>query len=314
MKYFELTDMIDAYEKENGPLNSYQREYYTSEFNYRIKNDEWGKRMFNSKIGILLTSHNGNKGFLKASVESHRATGKSIIVSFDNCFDPNRKDITYNEIIPRREVFDLIDTFIIPHHQTWGGVLYPYFWLLYTGLQTAGSFEYVYCANGDCILEKPENFDKLLDMLGDGDIMGVGSEDNKIFNTTGFIAKTKSAQAIMKHFGDRLIPFNNYVKYTQEVGNTEARFMVAIKDLGLKEIKVKDNPFNTQLHRPGGTWFDLVGFRHIHGEFNFAWKMLTMKEPYEHLIPPYKYLDRKYTTIPQEFIDYYKKTGQLKGE
>jgi hypothetical protein len=36
-----------------------------------------------------------------------------------------------------------------------------------------------------------------------------------------------------------------------------------------------------------------------------------MNEPYEHLIPPLKYLDRRQCTIPEQFMEYYRKTGQL---
>jgi hypothetical protein len=180
-----------------------------------------------------------------------------------------------------------------------------------------GGFEYVYCANGDCVLEKPENFQQLFDLLGDGDIMGIGNEDagwSRVFNTTGFLAKTKAAQAIIKHFGERLIPFHNYVKYTQQVGNTEARFSRAIEELGLKEVRVEKNPYNTQLHCPGGTWYDVVGFRHIHGEFNWAWKLLTMDKPFKDSIPPLKYLDRRHASIPEQFLEHYRETGQLVEE
>lgn len=311
MEIFTRTDLIEAYEAREGPLTKYQREYYTNEFDDRRLNDLWNQKVFGAKLGILLTSHPGNRGFLKASVESHKKTGYWVAVVYDNYMDPRKQDVDFNWLMPNRDVFDQIDTFVISHHQSWGGVMYPYFWLLYFGLQTMSAFEYVYCANGDCILEKPENFDKLIEMLGDGDIMGVGNEEGRIFNTTGFIAKTKCAQAMMKHFGERLVPFDNYVKYTQDIGNTETRFGVAIKDLGLKEVIVEKNPFNTQLHVSGGTWYDTVGFRHIHGEFSWAWKQLLMKEPYEHLIPPFKYLDKRHTTIPEEFMAYYKKTGQV---
>lgn len=314
MEIFTRTDLIEKAEKEMGiTLNSYQKEYYTNEFDEHRRNDEWNTKGFGAKMGILLTSHPGNRGFLKASVESHKKLGLWLAVGYDNYWDKSRQDVDFNYVMPNRDIFDQIDTFIIPHHQSWGGVLYPYFWVLYFGMQTMGGFEYVYCANGDCILEKPENFPQLFEMMGDADIMGIGNEDagwSRVFNTTGFIAKTKAIQAIMKHFGEHLIPFNNYVRYTQEIGNTEARFARAIKDLGLKEFRVEKNPYNTQLHKPGGTWYDLVGFRHIHGEFNWAWKLLTMNEPYEECIPPLKYLDRRHCTIPQQFIDYYKKTGQ----
>jgi hypothetical protein len=237
-------------------------------------NDEWAVKA-TYPVGVLLTSHPGNRPFLKASVESHKKLGYWLMLVYDNYFDPNHKGLSYDGLMPTRDVFDQLDTFLISHHQTWGGVLYPYFWCLKLGLQTMGSFEYVFCSNGDCILEKPENFPQILDMLGDADIMGCGYEENNgrpIFNTTSFIAKTKAAIAIMQHFQDHLIPLDVYEKNAERMGNTERRFAIAIEELGLKLKKVPKNPFNTQIHKPSGTWYDMLGFRHIHGEYNYAFK------------------------------------------
>jgi hypothetical protein len=249
-------------------------------------------------LGILLTSHPGNRPFLKASVESHKKLGYWLAVVYDNYWNPIHKGASYDGLMPKREVFDEIDTFIISRYQTWGGVLYPYFWCLKFGLQTMGGFEYVYCANGDCILEKPENFDQLLDMMGDADIFGVGWEKNNkrpLFNTTGFIARTTAINAMMKHFQDHLIPLDNYEKYAQEMGNTEARFARAIKDLDLKCVKPKENPFNTQVWKPGvGTWYKTVGFRHIHGEYNYQ----TRYGKKENI--PWNYIDETYFNIKRK--------------
>jgi hypothetical protein len=213
-----------------------------------------------------------------------------LTIVYDNYFDPKRQDYDYNYLMPNRDVFDQCDNFVFSHFQTWGGVLYPYFWSLYVGLNAMRSFKYVYCANGDCILEKPENFQQIIDMLGDGDILGVGWEpngDRPIFNTTGFLAKTEAAVAIMEHFRDRLIPLDNYEKYCDIVGNTESRFAVAITELGLKLKIAPKNPFNTQLHKPGGSWYDIIGFRHIHAEHNYAYR-------YRGIPPHYKYLDERH--------------------
>jgi len=202
--------------------------------------DEWATKALKN-IGVLLTSHPGNRPFLKASLETHKKLGYWTTVVYDNYFDPNNQECNYNQIMPRREVFDQIDTFVVPHHQTWGGVLYPYFWCLKFGLQTMGGFEYVFCSNGDCILEKPEGFHKIIDMLGDNDIMGCGWETTpqgrELFNTTSWIAKTSAAQAMMKHFQDHLIPIDNYEKHAERLGNTEGRFAIAIKELGLNSRK-----------------------------------------------------------------------------
>lgn len=268
-----------------------QKEHYTLILKDMIANDKWATKIFNP-VGVLLTSHPGNRPFLKSSLESHKKLGFWTTVVYDNYFDPKQKSISYEQCMPYRDVFDMADTFLIPHHQTWGGVLYPYAWLLYFGVQTMGSFDYIFCSNGDCILEKPEGFSKIMEMLGDADIMGCGYEDNngrELFNTTSFIAKSSAIQAIMKHFMKHLIGIDTYEKYAEQFGNTEGRFAIAIKELGLKLKKIPVNPINTQVAEPGGTWYDILGFRHIHAEWNNAFRRKK--------IPPhYKYLDNRYMT------------------
>jgi hypothetical protein len=98
----------------------------------------------------------------------------------------------------------------------------------------------------------------------------------------------RHAQAMMKHFQDNLIPFDNYEKYAEEFGNTESRFALAIKQLGLKLVKAPENPYNTQSHKPGfGTWYKTIGFRHIHGEWGYGNK-------YNKKTIPWEYIDKDY--------------------
>lgn len=251
-----------------------KKEHYKYILNDMMRNDEWADKIFKS-IGVLLTAHPGGRPFLKYSLESHKKLGFWTTVVYDNYWDPDNKDITYEQCMPKRDVFDMADTFLISHHQTWGGVLYPYFWCLYLGVQTMGAFDYIFCSNGDCVLEKPEGFSKIMEMIGDADIMGCGYEYNhgrELFNTTSFIAKTSAIQAIMKHFRDHLIGIDTYEKFAEKMGNTEGRFAVAINELGLKCKKVPVNPVNTQVAAPGGTWYDIMGFRHIHAEWRMALK------------------------------------------
>jgi len=260
-----------------------------------LKCDEWAKKAL-LPIGVLLTSHPGNRAFLKASVETHKKLGYWITLSYDNYLDPERQDITLNDCLPARDVLDNIDTFIMPHHQVWGGVLYPYFWLLKFGVAAMSNFEYIYCANGDCVIEKPENFNKLLDLMGNNDFITYDwSEVNTnrySFATAGFIAKTSALVNVMSHVERHFIPFEVYEKYTQEFGNCEARFAKAIRDFGYTVAEVVPG-FNEQLHIKGqGTWYDILGFRHIHGEYNYSYKY--------NLVPPeIKYYDRRYMSASE---------------
>lgn len=253
-------------------------------------NDVWAKKIF-KKVGVLVTSHQSNRPYLKACIDSHAQLGYWITLAYDNFIDPQWPAVEideskFNRFMPAKDVLDKVDLFMMAHHQVWGGVMYPWFWLMKWGTDLMQQFEYIYCVNGDFIVEKPEGFDALLAHMGDADIMSYGpNEVNSV--STCFIIKSTALRSIMKHFQDHFIPWDVYEKYTLEFGNAEGRFARAIKDLGLTIAPV-DPPFNEQMHVPGkGTWYEKVGFRHIHGEHNFAYRNRGIP-------PDYRYLDARF--------------------
>lgn len=289
-----------------------KKEHYRIILEGMISTDKVTKKLF-KEVGILLTSHPGNRPFLKASLESFSKLGYFLLLGYDNYWNPKQKNISYEQCLPKRDVFDLCDSFFITPYQEWGGVMLPYFFQLYQGVMTLGNFPYILSSNGDCIIEKPKGFHELFDMFkkSDADIFPCGWEQNNerpLLNTTCFIAKTKAIQKIMVHFRDNFVPIDIYEKKVDIMGNTESRFHIATKELGLKVLKPEINPVNTQVASPGGTWYDILGFRHIHGEFNNAHRRKK--------IPPEpKYLDDRYMTAKIRLIqEYYKEKNEVKKQ
>jgi len=185
----------------------------------------------------------------------------------------------------------LIDNFLISKHQDWGGVIFPYFWMLKFGLQSLSMYEYVYHANGDCVVERPENISILLESMGDSDFYPIGWDETQskpMCNTTGFIIRSKWIQPMMQHIQDHLIPFEVYEKYSAKLGSGEVRFAQAVIDLGLKLKKPERSPFNLQLSTPGGTWYETIGFRHIHGEYKDGLSKTNIGGI------PWQYIDQRY--------------------
>ena len=267
-------------------------------------NDQWAKKIFN-KVGILITGHQANRPYMKACIESHAQLGLWITLAYDNFIDPTWKpeEFSYDKYMPGKDVIEKIDTFIMPHHQVWGGVLYPYFWLLKFGAASMKDFEYIYCTNSDFVLENPQGFQSLFELIGDADVMTCGhDEPGKYANTAGFIIKTRAFLDVVQHFQDHFIPFEVYEKHTATIGNAEGRFGKAIADLGLKQ-RIVDPPADDMLRIPGqGTWFQTLGFRHIHSEHNYAYRNRG--------IPPhYKYLDERYMGGEYNQIKEYWDTG-----
>jgi len=271
-------------------------------------NDVWAKKIFH-KVGVLLTSHPGNRAYLKASVESHVKLGFWICLAYDNYFHPHipADQFDYNQFMPAKDVMGQVDSFLIPHYNTWGGVLYPYFWLLKWGTAAMRQFEYIYCANGDMVIEKPEGFPELFALLGDADVMTTGPDRDgapPTANTAGFLIKSEALERVVQHMQDHLVPWDVYEKHTQEIGNMEGRFGRAIQDLELKQVRV-DPPLEDMLREPGhGTWANVLGFRHIHSEHNFAYR-------YKKIPPHYKYLDERFMGDEYHLIKQYWNTQDM---
>ena len=251
-----------------------------------MANDEWGMKI-KKNVLVLLISHNSGRCYLTGSVESHKKLGYWLAVCYDNFVHPEETAVDYNAQLPPKDVMDKIDTFMMGHYQTWGGVSYPFMWSLRIASGFAQSFDYVYCVNGDCILEKPEGFPEMLKTLGDADIMSSGPSLEREIGTAGLLMKSSAFAKIAKHLIDHVCPFEEYEKSTQDFGNTEGRLSVAVKQLGLKQVIVEP-PYNEQFHKPGiGYWAKTIGFRHIHGEHNYAYR-------YKGIPPHYKYLDPRF--------------------
>lgn len=274
-------------------------------------NDVWANKIF-KKVGILLTGHQANRPYIKACVDSHAQLGLWITLAYDNFVNPEFKNeefdnYPWNKFMPAKDTMDKVNMFIMPTYQTWGGVLYPYFWLLKYGAASMQNFEYIYCTNSDFVIERPEGFDALFNLMGDADIMTSGPDydDRPAANTAGFIVKSKALLQIVQHMQDHFIPFEVYEKYTQTIGNAEGRFGAAIRDLGLKKVSVNP-PSDDMLKIPGkGTWYDLLGFRHIHSEHNHAYR--------NRAIPPhYKYLDERFMGGEYALIKEYWDTQDIK--
>lgn len=275
-----------------------------------MANDKWAKNI-KKKVGILLTSSSYGLPYLKASLETHRKLGYWIVLSYDNFINPDFENLDYNDWMPPIDMMKMVDTFLLPHHQTWGGVSYPYIWMLRLASGIMSQFDYVFCNNGDCVLEKLEGFEKLVDEMGNADIMSAGPTLEREIGTASFLVRGKAFVEIAKHMNNHMVPFEEYEKSTQDFGNTEGRLAVAVRDLGLKKKIVETGkcPHHSQceqFHVPGhGFWYNTIGFRHIHGEHNYAYR-------YKGIPPHHKYLDPRFMGDEYKQIKKYWDTGDKK--
>ncbi len=251
-----------------------------------MSNDKWANKIFDN-IAILIITYPGQRAYLKSCVESHSKLGYFMALSYDNYIDPDLDEINHNEFLPDKEILDKIDLFLLPHHQTWKDTDYPFFWGLKWGSCALQQFEYIYCVNGDFVMDKPDQFYKMLLLMGDADIMTCGPDYENFLANGAFIIKSKFFYPMVKFMQDTYIPFHNYEKYIHKYHNAEERMAHAVPYLKMKKFSVDKPMIWDRKGTPPGTWNEICGLRHTHGELDYAFK--------KRLIPPhYKYLDSKY--------------------
>jgi len=239
----------------------------------------------NKEVGIIVPSHFYQAVWLGACLRSCQATGYFTLLAYDNPFFDKKQQVQLR--MPSAQTIMEADEIVIKH-KSWGsGVGIPHSWNMYYGLHMMQSlgFKYVYNINGDCIMEKPEGVDKLLNMLKekDADIISCEYHPGRYLGTMAWVCKMDVAVKMWDMNLERMYQFN--------YGNAEARMGLFAKNLGLKVISV-ENPEDHHFKPPGvkGTFRKILGLRHLHAEHKVR-KMLKMKP-----------VDQKYFEIGKDNI------------
>jgi hypothetical protein len=236
--------------------------------------------IFKTDTAIIVTSHPGHRMFLETTLRNYMKTGKYVICSYDSHNQWPHTDLMN---IPHTWVTKP-KTYANPKRIGW---LYDV--VLAGGmLRSMNNIEAVIITNGDCLWEKPENVDKLRDVVvrNDGDMMCVTSDS--VLHT---------AAMVMKHW-----VFQMFIDYAiamlenpvPESYSPEVLMRDFVKARGIKHIAPGIQPIFPEGHRYAGKvdhyasynqdslWKRLVGFRNLGGEHKAAC--------YEHLEP----VEKKY--------------------
>jgi len=248
-----------------------EKKVYMNNLKDSIKIDKLSK-----DIGIIVPAHVGNVKFLRACLESCNATGYFTILSFDNPF--HQKSMQVENRMPSSEALYYVD-FTLMKHKSWAsGVGIPHVWNMIYGIKLLDSlgFKYVFNINGDCMMEKPENFPILIEKLGNNDIISCEYiPDKKYLGTMGWLTKTKIALDFWEDYVKNMYKFN--------IGNAEARMGKFYIDNKYKVSPVENpweahfKPFPNKDQK--ADWYKWIGFRHLHAEHKVR-KTLKM-EPIE---------------------------------
>ena len=253
--------------------------------------------LVNSNMAIIVTSFDGHMMFLKNTLSGYVSSGKYVISSFDR----------HRGTIPE-------DIFAVPHSWTFKHLTHGaekrngWLWDIVYGagiINLFENFEYVFTVNGDCIWDKPEGVEDIIELLGDNDIMS--SSSNGIIHTCSVIWKRQTFLDFVSCIRNNLEK-NRPESYSPEVLLRDWAF--------LNKIKVKVPPLQAKYpqghqhadaidhyssYHQDSTWKQLLGYRNLGGEHK--WSVL------EHLEPlPRKYFDLRNNG---EFLSQHEKTTLL---
>ncbi len=210
----------------------------------------------NKDTAILVAAHASTRVWLKACLEACKKTGYFVVLTYDNPFHKVKENA---RAFPVPNVMSLADSVIIKHKTFLHSVAVCHYWNMIYGLSIIKGlgFKNTFALNGDCVMEKPENFQQILGMLGDGDLLPCQYEPSRRYvGTMGWLGKT-----------DMMLDFFHTHRKTLHMYSrtTEGHLWFYALENNLK-IVVPENPPEYYRVVSPGTWYNVLGFRHIHAE------------------------------------------------
>lgn len=230
-------------------------------------------RPFTTDTAIIVTSWYHHLQWLKHTLASYRKTGGYVVLAYDNSNyiwdnidDP---DYIFSKT-PRPRHMLLTHAFVMKHKTYDADKRIGWFWNVRYALSIIDKFpniKYVYCTNGDCILEKPEGLEEIKKMLGDGDFISGQSHPGGTIHTACVLYKVETLRKIMEYMTTRISPM---VIAGQ---SPEGMLRDAVNLMGLKEVFAPEQPRDANgdidwycTTNSPSTWKSVLGFRNLYAE------------------------------------------------
>lgn len=240
---------------------------------------------------IIVTSWMGQLKWLKAVLAQYRQVpGAFVILAYDNPFYAwAKKDMTMLRCMPNPEHYCLANAVVHKHITYDSDKRNGWFWDVIYAKGIINSFpnlKHVYVTNGDCIIEKPEGFKDVIELLGDADLISGQHTPNGVIHTATMLFKREAFFKVFDYMYELMrVPV---------VGSRSPEGMVieAVAKLGIKVKVAPKQPLDPKdgtvdcyaCHGQESTWRELLGFRNLFAEQETSWNI--GREPL-----PAKYID-----------------------
>lgn len=232
---------------------------------------------------IIVPTYDGHLMFLKNVLKQYKETGKYVICSYDRHYET-----------PPSDILDIPDAWVWKHKTYGADKRNGWLWdIIYAAgiVNEFGNIRYVITGNGDCIWDKPEGINTLIDMLGVYDILSASSDSNLI-HTCNMVWSRECFITFVDEIKNILNRRNIPESYSPEVLLRD--FMKRYDTF--VNVRVEKQPLYPKKHFYGGkidhyssyhqdsTFKEVVGYRNLGGEHKAACQ--------EHLEPvPRRYFD-----------------------
>lgn len=230
---------------------------------------------FETDTAIIVTSYCGQLGWLKATLESYRKSGALVILAYDNtvCIWGNIEDQGYaTRFLPRPIHYLLAHAVVFKHKTHDSDKRIGWYWDVKYAQGIINGFKnikYVYCTNGDCIIERPEGIKELPAILGDGDLMSGQSTPKSTIHTADMFMSINGFNRIMDYMTER------HKYYVMGGQSPEGLLRDAVDELNLKETMVDqpllpDGTVDYYCTRDlDSTWKRVLGFKNLYSRLEY---------------------------------------------
>jgi hypothetical protein len=209
---------------------------------------------------VIIPCHRYQRPWMKACLEGVKKLDYFSILAYDNPYHLGQVKSPIDTLLPPNDIMALANYISIKPPTYHSGVTAPHMWNMIFAVNQAFAlgFEYIFCINGDFIMERPENFQQLRDMMGDADIFPLAWNPRKpSCGTAAFIAKAEHQVKFWREFANTL---------HQPKGNAEARLGRYYVKNKLKVFHNYPGPMSHQMPNKKSDWYNIVGLRHLHAE------------------------------------------------
>lgn len=225
---------------------------------------------------IIVTSWAGQLKWLSATLKSYRETGAFVILAYDNPFYP-WMDLNPSNMVrtmPNQKHYILANSIVHKHITADADKRNGWFWdVRYAQgiLKNLPNIKYVYVTNGDCMLEKPEGFKDLIELLGDAEFMAGQETGGNVFHTADMLFKAEAFHKVFDWMAGKFrVPVIGSL-------SPEGTLADAVRKLGVRFKSLPQQPLDKDgtvdmycRYGQDSTIKQLIGFRNLFAEYEVA--------------------------------------------